>query len=509
MPPIALRHLCRNILMLPRPRQTNPGRPVESIEYPIQAMSCEVFAVASLVVSGTYGLPLCWRFASRCLATGLVCSKARIPEQAKMPRIFDNQNADSSRSIWGTLAPWFRSARKRFRSDRWFPQIPVALAVGLLGLWNLLDGLGRVLPGIPALMHIKPVLHVGQLPLLHGLTGIPQALAGVMILIMSFGLAFRSRFAWAVALLLSGATLALLLHQSHLSWGLLTCFNAILLVSLLVFHRAFSRSSVAAGTLFSAVSVILLMGYAVFGSYVLGQGFNPPIKHLATALYFSVVTLSTVGYGDIVPKSDDARLFVMSIIVLGITVFATSISAVIVPLVNGRMQRLLAGEKKRMRKNHYIIAGDNALAQNSYRELKNRKMMVTVIMPAPPENSWMDPADLMVGDPSDVEVLRAAGCKDALAILALRVDDSENAFIVLAAKELGGTARTVAAVKNSKNLTRVRRVGPDLIIAPDVLGGELLAMALSGEEVSSETILSNLFISADARKARPSDKGGG
>ena len=89
------------------------------------------------------------------------------------------------------------------------------------------------------------------------------------------------------------------------------------------------------------------------------------------------------------------------------------------------------------------------------------------------------------------------------------MDDSENAFIVLAAKELGGTARTVAAVKNSKNLTRVRRVGPDLIIAPDVLGGELLAMALSGEEVSSEKILNNLFISADARKARPSDKAGG
>ena len=426
-----------------------------------------------------------------------------------MPRIFDNHNANSRGSVFGIFPEWFRGALKRFGSDRWFPQIPVALAVGLLGLWNLLDGLGRVLPGMPALMDIKPVLHVGQLPLLHGLTGIPQAIAGIMILIMSFGLAFRSRFAWAVALLLSGATLALLLHQSHLSWGLLTCFNAILLVSLLIFHRAFSRSSVAAGTLFSAVSVILLMGYSVFGSYVLGQGFNPPIKHLATALYFSVVTLSTVGYGDIVPKSDDARLFVMSIIVLGITVFATSISAVIVPLVNGRMQRLLAGEKKRMRKNHYIIAGDNALAQNSYRELKNRKMMVTVIMPAAPENQWMEPADLMVGDPSDAQVLLAAGGKDALAILALRVDDSENAFIVLAAKELGGTARTVAAVKNSKNLTRVRRVGPDLIIAPDVLGGELLAMALSGEEVSSEKILNNLFISADARKARPSDKAGG
>ncbi len=419
-----------------------------------------------------------------------------------MPRIPSDKTGRFKGEFQKAFRNKFRIFRQRVRWDRWFPHMPVALAVGSLGLWNLLDGLARFLPGLPAMMNIKPVLHVGQLPLLHGLNGIPQALAGLVILIMSFGLAMRSRFAWAVALLLSGATLALLLHQSHLGWGGLIGFNGLLLISLLVFHRAFSRSSVAAGTLFSAVSVILLLGYSVFGAYVLGQGFSPPIKNLTTALYFAVVTLSTVGYGDIVPKSDDARLFVMSIIVLGITVFATSISAVIVPLVNSRMQKLLAGEKKRMRKNHYIIAGDNPLAQNSYRELKSRHFPVTVIMPNQPENPWMEPADLAVGDPSDVEVLRAAGGKDAMAILALRVDDSENAFIVLAARELGGTAKTVAAVKNSKNLTRVRRVGPDLIIAPDVLGGELLAMALSGEEVSSETILRNLFISSEAAKPK-------
>ncbi len=420
-----------------------------------------------------------------------------------MPKIVNFNDSPARQAV----TRWIRKTKRNFAWDRWFPHIPVAISVGMLGLWNLLDGLGRLLPGIPAMMHIKPVIHIGQLPLLHGLTGIPQAIAGVMILIMSFGLAFRSRFAWAVALLLSAATLALLLHQSHLSWGILAIFNALLLVSLLVFHRSFSRSSVAAGTLFSAVSVILLLGYSVFGAFVLGQGFSPPITRLTTALYFSVVTLSTVGYGDIVPKSDDARLFVISIIVLGITVFATSISAVIVPLVNGRMQRLLAGEKKRMKKDHYIIAGDNALSQNTYRELKARHLPVTVIMPAEPENLWMDAGDLLVGDPSDMEVLRSAGGKEALAILALRVDDSENAFIVLAAKELGGKARTVAAVKNSKNLTRVRRVGPDLIIAPDVLGGELLAMALSGEEVSGENILRNLFISSDVQKPKsPGDK---
>ncbi len=383
--------------------------------------------------------------------------------------------------------------RQRFFWDHWFPHIAIAVAVAVFGLINFLDGLARIAPNFPGFMNLKPVLHLAQIPAFKALAGIPQGLAGAVLMVMSIGLAFRSRFAWAITLLLAAATLALILHQSGLHWGWLVAFNGLLLVAILFFHRAFAHSSLAAGTLFGVVSVVLLLGYAVFGSYILGAGFSPPITKLPTALYFSVVTLSTVGYGDIVPKTLDARMFVVSIIILGITVFATSISAVIVPLVNGRMQRLLAGEKKRMKQNHYIITGDNALAHNTYRELKARHLPVLVLLAVPPTTAWMDADDLMIGDASDLETLRKAGGADALAILALRADDSENAFIVLAAKEIGGKARTVAAVKNSKNLARVRRVGPDLVIAPDILGGEILAMALNGETMNSENILRNIF----------------
>ncbi len=385
--------------------------------------------------------------------------------------------------------------RRRLRLDHWFPHLPVAAAAAMLGLLNLLDGITRVAPGFKALTQLKPVLHISQIAAMRGLGGLPEAAAGAVLLVMSFGLAFRSRLAWVIALLISAATLALVLHRANLQWGALTILNGVVLIALILFYRHFSKSSLAAGTLFSLMSVILLLGYAVFGSFVLGQGFNPPITNLVGALYFSVVTLSTVGYGDIVPIHNDARFFVISMIILGITVFATSISAVIVPLVNGRMQRLLSGEKRRMKQNHYIVIGDNPLAHNTYRELKSRHLDVMVIVSKEPEKFWMDAADFIIGDASDIEILRKAGGEKALAILALRVDDSENAFIVMAAKELAGNARTVAAIKSSKNLQRLQRVGPDLIIAPDILGGELLAMAISGEELSGDHILKNLFIS--------------
>ncbi len=396
-------------------------------------------------------------------------------------------------SLRQRLVRFIAKTRAVLYVDYWFPHIPLAIAVGALGalaILNILPDLARL---FPELSDLAPASRLTQAPLLSALGVVPEAVVGIVLLLMAFGLLFRSRFSWAITLILAGAMLAMLLHHYGFEWSGFTIFNAIILLALLVFRRHFAHSSVAAGTLFAVISILLLMSYAVFGSYVLGAGFSPPIKNLVSALYFAVVTMSTVGYGDIVPKSEDARFFVISIIILGITVFATSISAVIVPLLNGRMQRLLMGGEKRHFRNHYLIIGDNSLAQNTYRALRARHLRALVLVPVIPEHEWMEKEDLLVGDATDLDVLRRAGAECALGVLALRVIDSENAFIILAAKELNISGKTVAAVQDAKNLERLRQIGADLIISPEVLGGELLALTLSGEELEGDTIINKLF----------------
>ncbi|MGH8601158.1 MAG: NAD-binding protein, partial [Burkholderiales bacterium] len=240
---------------------------------------------------------------------------------------------------------------------------------------------------------------------------------------------------------------------------------------------------------------LLLMLYAVFGAYYLGADFHPHITDPITALYYAVVTMSTVGYGDIAPQTPEARLFAVSIIVLGITVFATSLGAIVGPVIGGGIQRIINRKEKRMvRQNHFIIVGNTALSRNTYHEMQQRNLPVTLILAEPPaaEGELAD-ADVVVGDASSVDVLRMAGAADARAVLAMRADDSDNAFIVLAIKELEGNAKTVAAVNDSKNYSRVKRVQPDMIIAPQILGGELLAMALAGESISGDAVMKRFF----------------
>lgn len=386
-----------------------------------------------------------------------------------------------------------RAARRRLHTDLWFPQVPLFLIIGCLGLLQLRHALGI---GFVAHVTANDILDMSKKALAAVVHGAPSATAGVFLVVMAFGLLTRSRLAWVIAVLAAAISAMLI----WLSWigapdekiGLLA-YNLFALLTLLVAGRSFSRSSLTTATLFASASIVLLVAYAVLGSYLLGPEFKPPIGNLVTALYYAVVTMTTIGYGDIVPVTTEARMFAISVMILGITVFATSISALLVPMINGRMERLLgAREKDVSRSNHYVIVGDSSLARNTYKELSARDQQVTFILPDGVKPGGED-RDVVLGDGSDLDVLRRADAHDAKAVLALSDDDSENAFVVMAAKELSEKLKTVAVVNDGRNMDRVKRVRPDVIIAPQVLGGELLAMALSGEAVNSDELMRQIL----------------
>jgi len=393
------------------------------------------------------------------------------------------------------LIPRLRRIRhqiaRRLYLRYWFPHVPLFVAVASLGAILIAPEVRNVLGLNITWGHFVELTRHVMVEVIHGT---PKVVSGVFLLIMSLGLLTRSRLAWIITVLATSVSLILLLLSNTGEAGaLLTIYNGALLIALLLGFNQFKRSSLASATLFTLTSIVSLMAYAVMGSFVLGQQFSPPINNFTTAFYYAVVTMSTVGYGDILPKTPEARLFVVSIIIFGITVFATSISALIVPLLNLRIQALLGNRGKAMeRSNHYIIVGDTALARNSYKEFQERNQAVTFILRHQPDESD-DERDFVVGDASSLDVLERAGAQHAKAILALDDDDSENAFVVLAAKELADNVKTVTVVNDSRNISRIKRVHPDLIIAPQVLGGELLAMALSGEALESDRLMEKLL----------------
>jgi voltage-gated potassium channel len=377
------------------------------------------------------------------------------------------------------------------RAQYWFPHVPLFLLLALGGWWILDSKFGGTW------RYYFDQLMQGQFNMNPHL--LPSLLIGGGMATMGIALLWRSRLAWTMATLLAALGLVNTLLTGHVQVQLMLAYFAFTLIALLLTWRSFDRSSVAASTLFAITSVVMLLLYSTFGAYYLGTQFRPRIPDLPTALYYAMVTMSTVGYGDIVPRTMDARMFTVSIIVLGVAVFATSLTAVIAPLVGQSLQQILNRKGPRMkRENHFVVIGNTPLAINTWRELARRGRPVTRIMREAPEESQKPDVDMVVGDPSMVDVLREAGAHKAEAVLAMMVDDSENAFTILAVKELNGTARTVAAVNDARHLSRVKLVQPDVVIAPQVLGAELTAMLLSGEQVTPDFVMQRVFQQANS-----------
>lgn len=326
-----------------------------------------------------------------------------------------------------------------------------------------------------------------------GVSALPQTITATGLAIMAIGIALRARLAWVLSLLLLAAASGISLWGGYRSIAV-PVFSLSLAAVLLVFWRRFDRTSLAAGSLFAILATGSLMIYAMFGSLYFGPGFTPPIHDMVTAFYFSIVAMTTVGFGDITPHSDAARLFTVSVIVFGITIFATAISVIAGPMIGGNLRRIVRGGMSTVnRHNHYLIIGASPAAHSVHASLLRRGYPVTVIVAPGISFPEAEGADFIVGDPSDVSTLRAAGAANARAVLALRDDDAENAFVVLAMRELAPNVRTVAMVNNERNLHRLRLLQPDMVFSPQMLAGELLARSLNGEPVDGDLVNRLLF----------------
>lgn len=390
---------------------------------------------------------------------------------------------------------WYRFSRMAL----WFPHFPLTLAVGLVGLAQLLPSLNGLeqFATLPK-DYLDNIQNLGASYDSLAIRGVPTGLIGGLLIVMSVGLLFRSRLAWTLVVLMTLAVVILRILPGAAFHPWLFGFDGALLIALILSRSTFQRSSLATATLYALVGMLVALGYGVIGAYVFGAQFSPPIRDFNTAFYYTVTTMSTVGYGDIIPHTPEARWFAVSLIIFGLVVFATSLTALVGPLMNQNLLTLLQPRKKQMnRKEHIVVIGDTPLARNTIKALTERGLHVTAIWMERPTEGSEPPVDLIIGDGADTDILRSAEVSTARAVLALSEDDSDNAFVVLAAKEVSERVQTVVSVSDAHNLSRVRRVHPDVILALPLLGSELLAMALSGEKINADALVAQIFNAMD------------
>jgi voltage-gated potassium channel len=359
------------------------------------------------------------------------------------------------------------------------PEWFLAAILVLSGALNIISGLRYKLAPFA---QIGPFSSLAQS--LAALGSSTQIILGSGLVLVGVGLLWRLASAWAFAVLLVAVTMGVNLIRGQ--WGASLILPGLMLLALIMLREYFTRRAIVINYLISLIGILSILTYGTFGAYLLGEGFHPRIRDLTSAFYFTIITLGTVGYGDIVPITPETRLFVVSLIMVGLGIFATVLVSVMGPFLSGELRRMFnpRGEPMKQR-DHVILVGDGSIASNTARELLTRKIPFIRIIPKDSEPPAPE-HPVIRGDASDDQILKDAGVEKARLVIAALDNDGDNAFIALAAKDLNPAVKVLAVVSSANYIRRLRLSGADLVFALTAVGSRILADLVEGKELAQE-----------------------
>ncbi|MFB6092332.1 MAG: NAD-binding protein [Haloquadratum sp.] len=327
-------------------------------------------------------------------------------------------------------------------------------------------------------------------------TAFTGTLTGFVLLVSAFGLRRRLRAAWYATVLLFPITAAQgVLQSSRLSLPLvaLSVF-ALFVVGLNV--RAFDRElSLSTTQLASLAALAGAQAYGTVGAYALREHFDG-VYSLLDAFYFSLVTGSTVGYGDITPNSAVGELFALSVLLVTVSSFAVVLGVVFTPLIEAQFSKALGRmteEQLDVLDDHVLVLGFGDLTEPILEELTEKADVLVVV---PDEERARRLSDrgytVLTDDPSDEAAQQRGNVDAARAVVAATNDDAEDALAILTARQLNPEVTIVAAATQRENVNKLKRAGADTVISPTTLGAHFLAeSALGGHGI--ETIEERLL----------------
>ena len=242
------------------------------------------------------------------------------------------------------------------------------------------------------------------------------------------------------------------------------------------FNREFSPSPT---QLAAAAALAAAISYGTLGSYALREEFTN-LDTIVDAFYFTVVTASTVGYGDVTPASEIAQLFAVSALVMNVAAFAVALGVLLTPAIEAQFSKALGKMTEKqfdLLDDHVLVLGYGDLTEPLLEELIDRDgVTYAVVTTDEAAARRLDERSIPVltADPSDVEPLHRAHLEDARAVVVATDDDARDALAILTARQLNPNVRIVAAATQRENIDKLRRAGADQVISPSTLGGQIL-----------------------------------
>ena len=225
-------------------------------------------------------------------------------------------------------------------------------------------------------------------------------------------------------------------------------------------------------------AIMLLLFVLMTGviGYMMISGYS-----FVNALYMTVITVSTVGFGEIEPLNNQEKLFTIFLITISIISFGYTVSAFTEYVISGQLfqQFKLKKVQKKIEqlKGHTIICGFGRNGKQAMIKLQNYKKDFVIIEKAENIINTIDMNGLLNvnADATTDEALMKAGIERADNLITALPSDADNLFVVLSARQLNANCRIISRASNESSYSKLKIAGADNVIMPDKLGGDHMA----------------------------------
>jgi voltage-gated potassium channel len=229
---------------------------------------------------------------------------------------------------------------------------------------------------------------------------------------------------------------------------------------------------------------IRLVVLAVLGAMALGTVVFHVLEgwSILDSLYVTAQTVTTVGFGDLTPRTLSGRIFATVFMMVGVGIVLYALTTIVQSIVHSELFSAY-GRSRKMSKlqDHFIICGAGRVGSHLIRNLGRTNDTFIVIESDPRKVDEL--VDLgvavLVRDATLEESLREAGVEHARGLASCLPDDADNVYVVLTARDLNPSLHIVARAAEEQAETKLIRAGANRVVAPTLIGGHRMAMALT------------------------------
>jgi voltage-gated potassium channel len=193
---------------------------------------------------------------------------------------------------------------------------------------------------------------------------------------------------------------------------------------------------------------------------------------LLDALYMTIISITTVGYREIIPLTPSGKIFTIVIIVLGLGIVFYFLQTIVEDTLEGRIRKIFG--RRKMQKNmarmghHVVVAGFGRMGEVVCRELEEAGVEFVIMENAPPRFAAAEERNYHVlnANAADEDALKAAGLDKARVFISLLSDDADNILAVITAREINPGLIIITRALDSANEKKMYRAGANRVVSP-------------------------------------------